>query len=408
MSGFGLSQTQAQAILDMQLRRLANLERKKLLEEYAEVVKTIAYLEDLLANPKRILLLIKEEVSQLKSEYADPRRTDISGEEVVEFREEDLVPHQDVVVTLSNRGFVKRVPAKSYRSQHRGGKGIIGMVTREADAVRLLEVADTHDNLLFFTNRGRVFHLKCYEIQADSSRVAKGTAVVNLFSIAGEEKVTAMVALADFTPGAYLLMATRNGEIKKTAVDSFAAVRSSGLIAMDLEPGDELVAVCLATDKDDVLLVTEGGQAIRFPVSELRAVSRTGGGVRGIRLSLGDQVVSMDVVSPKSYVLAVTSGGFGKLTPLTAYPRQHRAGGGVRTFKLTEKTGKVAAAGVVSLSQQAMIISADGIILQTPVKEKDPKQGITILGRSTQGVKLMKLEEGDRVVAIASFEREAK
>jgi DNA gyrase subunit A len=408
MSGFSLSQTQAQAILDMQLRRLANLERKKLLDEYAEVVKTIAYLEDLLANPKRILLLIKEEVSQLKSEYADPRRTEISGEEVVEFREEDLVPHQDVVVTLSNRGFVKRVPAKSYRSQHRGGKGIIGMVTREADAVRLLEVADTHDNLLFFTNRGRVFHLKCYEILADSSRVAKGMAVVNLFSIAGDEKVTAMVVLADFTPGAYLLMATRNGEIKKTPVDSFASVRSSGLIAMDLEPGDELVAACLATDKDDVFLVTEGGQAIRFSVSELRAVSRTGGGVRGVRLSRGDRIVAMDIAYPKGYVLVVTDGGFGKLTPLTAYPRQHRAGGGVRTFKLTEKTGKVAAASVVSLSQQAMIMSADGLVIQTPIKEKDPKRGITILGRSTQGVRLMKLEEGDRVVAIACFEREAK
>jgi DNA gyrase subunit A len=408
MSSFGLSQTQAQAILDMQLRRLANLERKKILDEYAEVVKTIAYLEDLLANPKRILLLIKEEIKQLRSEYADPRRTEISGEEVVEFRQEDLVPHQNVVVTLSNRGFVKRVPAKSYRPQHRGGKGIIGMVTREADAVRLLAVADTHDNLLFFTNRGRVFHLKCYEIQADSSRVAKGTAVVNLFSIAADERVTAMVALADFTPGAYLLMATREGEIKKTPVESFASVRSSGLIATDLEPGDELVAACLATDKNDVLLVTEGGQAIRFSVSELRAVSRTGGGVRAIRLSRGDQLVAMDIAHPKGYVLAVTSGGFGKLTPIAAYPRQHRAGGGVRTFKLTEKTGKVAAAGVVSLSQQAMIVSADGLILQTPVKEKDPKRGITILGRSTQGVRLMRLEPEDRVVAIASFEREAK
>jgi len=408
MSGFGLSQTQAQAILDMQLRRLANLERQKLLDEYAEVVKTIAYLEDLLANPKRILLLIKEEVSQLKSQYADPRRTEISGEEVVEFREEDLIPHQGVVVTLSNRGFVKRVVAKSYRSQHRGGKGIIGMVTREADAVRLLEVADTHDNLLFFTNRGRVFHLRCYEIQADSSRVAKGTAVVNLFSITGDEKVTAMVALADFTPGAYLLMATRHGEIKKTAVDSFASVRSSGLIAMDLEAGDELVAACLATDRDDVLLVTEQGQAIRFNVSELRAISRTGGGVRGIHLSPGDQVVAMDVVHPDGYVLAVTEGGFGKLTPVAAYPRQHRAGGGVKTFKLTEKTDKVAAADVVSLSQQAMIISAEGLVIQTPVKEKDPKRGISIQGRSTQGVRLMKLEPGDRVVAIASFEREAK
>jgi len=403
MSGFGLSQAQAQAILDMQLRRLANLERRKLLDEYAEVVKTIAYLEDLLANPRRILLLIKEEVSQLKSQYGDPRRTKISEEEVTEFREEDLIPHQSVVVTVSNRGFVKRVAARSYRPQHRGGKGIIGMVTREADAVRLLAVADTHDNLLFFTNRGKVFHVKCYEIPADSSRVAKGTAVINLFSIAEDEKVTAMVALADFKPGAYLLMATRHGEIKKTAVENFASVRSSGLIAIDLEPGDELVAACLATDQDDVLLVTEQGQAIRFAASELRAVSRTSGGVRGIRFSSGDQVVSMDIVHPNAYVLTVTAGGFGKLTPVAAYPRQHRAGGGVRTFKLTEKTGRVVAAAVVSLSQQAMIISADGIVIQTPIKEKDPRLGITILGRSTQGVRLMKLDPGDRVVAIACF-----
>ncbi len=408
MSSFGLSQTQAQAILDMQLRRLANLERQKILDEYAEVVKTIAYLEDLLANPKRMLLLIKEEVSELKSQYADPRRTEISGEEVTEFREEDLIPHQSVVVTLSNRGFVKRVAAKSYRSQHRGGKGIIGMVTREADAVRLLAVADTHDNLLFFTNRGRVFHLKCYEIPAGSSRVAKGTALVNLFSIADKERVTAMVALPDYKPGAYLLMATSGGEIKKTMVDKFAAVRSSGLIAMDLEPEDELVAACLATDKNDVLLVTEGGQAIRFGVSELRAISRTGGGVRGVRLSRVDRIVAMDIVYPKGYVLAVTEGGFGKLTPVAAYPRQHRAGGGVRTFKLTEKADKVAAASIVSLSQQAMIISADGIVIQTPIKEKDPKRGISIQGRSTQGVKLQELDPGDRVVAIACFDVEAK
>jgi DNA gyrase subunit A len=408
MSGFGLSQAQAQAILDMQLRRLANLERKKLLDEYAELVKTIAYLEDLLANPRRILLLIKEEVGQLKTQFGDPRRTEISEEEITEFREEDLIPHQKVVVTLSNRGFVKRVPSRSYRSQHRGGKGIIGMVTREADAVRLLVVADTHDNLLFFTNRGRVFHLKCYEIPADSSRLAKGIALINLFSIADNERVTAMVALPDFKPGAYLLMATSLGEVKKTMVDKFAAVRSSGLIAMDLEPGDELVAARLATDKDDVLLVTEQGQSIRFAVAELRAVTRTSGGVRGIRLSHDDRVVGMDIMLRDSYVLAVTSGGFGKLTPMTAYPRQHRAGGGVKTFKLTEKTGKIAAATVVSLSQQAMIISAEGIVIQTPVKEKDPRQGITILGRSTQGVRLMRLDPGDMVVAIACFEKEAK
>ncbi len=408
MSGFGLSQAQAQAILDMQLRRLANLERRKILDEYAEVVKTIAYLGDLLANPRRILLLVKEEVSRLKSKYGDPRRTEISEEEVTEFREEDLIPHQRVVVTLSNRGFVKRVASRSYKPQHRGGRGIIGMVTREADAVRLLVVADTHDNLLFFTNRGRVFHLKCYEIPADSSRVAKGTAVINLFSVVDNERVTAMVALADFRPGAYLLMATRRGEIKKTTVENFASVRSSGLIAMDLEQGDELVAACLATDQDDVLLVTQEGQAIRFAVSVLRAASRTSGGVRSIRLSPDDQVVSMDIAHPDAYVLVVTTGGFGKLTPVAAYPRQHRAGSGVRTFKLTEETGKIAVSEVVSLSQQAMIISAEGIVIQTPVREEDPRKGITIQGRSTQGVRLMRLDSGDRVVAITCFDKEAR
>ena len=408
MSGFGLSQAQAQAILDMQLRRLANLERRKIADEYAELVKTIAYLEDLLANPKRILLLIKEEVSQLKEGFGDERRTEISEEEITEFREEDLIPHQRVVVTLSDRGFVKRVASRSYRSQHRGGRGIIGMVTREADAVRLLVVADTHDHLLFFTNRGRVFYLKCYEIPADSSRVAKGTAVINLFSVADKERVTAMVALPDFEPGSYLLMATRLGEVKKTTADKFAAVRSSGLIAMDLEAGDELVTARLATDKDDMVLFSQEGQAIRFAVKDLRAASRTSGGVRGIRLSSADQVVGMDVIHPDSYVLVVTSGGFGKLTPAADYPKQHRAGGGVRTFRLVEKAGKVAAAEVVSLSQQVMIISAEGIVIQTPVKEKDPKQGISVQGRSTQGVRLMRLDAGDSVVAITSFEKEPK
>ncbi|MGD9117216.1 MAG: DNA gyrase subunit A [Dehalococcoidia bacterium] len=408
MEGFGLTQIQAQAILDMQLRRLANLERKKIADEYAELVKTIGYLEDLLANPKRILLLIQEEVTKLKDNFGDERRTEISEEEITEFGEEDLIPHQRVVVTLSKRGFVKRVASRSYRSQHRGGRGIIGMVTREADAVRLLVVADTHDHLLFFTNRGRVFYLKCYEIPSDSSRVAKGTAVINLFSVTEGEWVTAMVALPDFEPNSYLLMATRLGEVKKTTADKFAAVRSSGLIAMDLEKGDELVAARLATDKDDMLLVTQEGQSIRFAVSTLRDASRTSGGVRGIRLSASDQVVAMDVMQPDGYVLVTTSGGFGKLTPVDAYPQQHRAGGGVRTFKLVDKAGKVAAAEVVSLAQQVMIVSAEGIVIQTPVKEKDPKQGISVQGRSTQGVKLMRLDPGDSVVAIAAFDKEKK
>jgi len=220
--------------------------------------------------------------------------------------------------------------------------------------------------------------------------------------------VTAMVALPDFKSGAYLLMATSGGEIKKTMVDKFAAVRSSGLIAMDLEPGDELVAARLGTDKDDVLLATEGGQSIRFAISELRAVSRTSGGVRGIRLGADDRVVGMDIMRRDGYVLTVTSGGYGKLTPVDDYPRQHRAGGGVRTFKLNEKSGKVAASEVVSLKQQVMIISAEGIVIQTPVREKDPRQGITVQGRSTQGVKLQDIDAGDRVVAITCFEKETK
>jgi len=408
MADFGLSQTQAQAILDMQLRRLANLERKKILDEYAEVVKTIAYLEDLLANPRRMLPLIKEEVDELKSKYGDPRRTEIIEQGVMGFGEEDLIPHQRMAVTLTSRGFVKRVPSRAYTTQHRGGKGIIGMVTREADAVRLLVVADTHDELLFFTNRGKVFHLKCHEVPADSSRIAKGVAVINLFPVTENERVTTMVSVTDFKPATFLLMATACGEIKKTSLDNFTAVRSSGLIAMDLEEGDELVATCLATEQDEVILATQKGQSIRFAVSSLRASSRTSGGVRAIRLATDDKVVSMDRADSDAFLLVVTEGGFGKLTPISSYPKQHRAGSGVRTFKIIEKTGDIVAAKQVSLSEEVMIISADGIVTRTPVKEKDPRQGITILGRSTQGVRLMRLESGDKVVAVASFDKSEK
>jgi len=403
MTDFGLSQAQAQAILDMQLRRLANLEQRRIFDEYAEVLKNIAYLEDLLANPRRVLLLIRDEVKESKSKYGDPRRTEISEQGEVEFHEQDLVPHQRVVVTLSNRGFVKRVPSQLYTLQHRGGKGIMAMQTRENDAVRLLVVADTHDSLLFFTNRGKVFSLKCYEIPAGSSRTAKGLAVINLFPIAEGEMVTGLVSVADFTPDTYLLMATRQGEIKKTSLDKFTSVRSSGLIAMDVEEGDELVSARLAANQDDVILVTQKGQSIRFTVSSLRASLRTSGGVCGIRLTSDDQVVGMEVAEPKGFLLVVTTNGFGKLTPISQYPRQHRAGSGVRTFKLTEKTGEVVAAKLTAQSQQVMIISADGIVIRTPAKEKDPKKGITVQGRSTQGVKLMRLTGGDRVVAVACF-----
>ncbi|MBU2608160.1 MAG: DNA gyrase subunit A [Chloroflexi bacterium] len=404
MDGFSLSQLQAQAILDMQLRRLANLERNKILDEYAEVVKTISYLEDLLANKKRILQLVKNDTAELKTKYGDPRRTDISEQAVMDLSKEDLIPHQRVVVPLSNRGFIKRVPSVAYTPQHRGGKGIKGMETRETDAVRLLAVADTHDTLFYFTSKGKVFRLKCYELPSDTSRISKGVAIINLFPIGEEERVTSMVPVTQFEPGTYLLMATRYGEIKKTAVELFASIRSSGLIAIDLEEGDELISACLATNEDDIILVTEKGQSIRFSVAELRSSSRTSGGVRSIRLAKSDCVVCMDVVYPDGFLLVVTSDGYGKLTPVDQYPRQHRAGSGVITFKTTDKTGGIAAARIVNKSQQVMIISSDGKVIRTPVKEQDPRKGITVQGRSTQGVKLMDLNEDDKAVAITAFD----
>ncbi len=400
MSEFELSRVQADAILEMPLRRLAGMERSKILDELAEVLKTISYLEDLLATTARILGVVKQELAELRVKYSDERRTEISAEGIAEFNEEDLIPHQRVAVILSNRGFIKRVPTLAYRTQHRGGKGIIGITTREEDAARLLAVADTHDNLLLLTNRGRCFSLKCYELPADSSRVAKGMAVVNLFSIPEDEKVIDIIVVPEFVADTFLVMASRLGEVKKTSLDKFSAVRSSGLISMDVEPGDELLAGRLATDKDDVVLVTQKGQSIRFAVSSIRASSRTSGGVRGIRLLAGDQVIGAGVAYPGSLLLVVTAKGFGKLTPITDYPKQHRAGGGVRTFKTVEKTGELVDARIVVPSQEVMFISANGIVTRTPVK------GITTQGRSTQGVTLMRPAESDEVVAVTHMDVE--
>ncbi|OGO19305.1 MAG: DNA gyrase subunit A [Chloroflexi bacterium RBG_16_50_11] len=406
MSRFGLSQLQAQAILDMQLRRLASLERQKIEEEYAEVVKTIAYLEDLLANPRRILSVIKEDIAMLKSKYGDKRRTEITDQGKLDFTEEDLIPHERVVVTLSSRGFIKRIPSRLYALQHRGGKGIIGQVTREEDAVMILTVADTHDDLYFFTDKGKVYYLKCHEIPAGATRTSKGLAIINLISILVDEKVTAMVATTGLMKGTFMVMATKMGEVKKTPVDNFTSVRSSGLIAMDLEAGDELVSVCLATDKDDVLLATRKGQSIRFDVKSLRSASRTSGGVRGMRVAQGDAVVGMDRADKEGYVLVVTEHGYGKVTSVEQYPQQHRGGSGVRTFKIVDKTGDVTAFRVVNLKQQVMLVSAEGMMTRTPVKEEDPRKGITTQGRSTQGVRVMTLEEGDKLVAITTFAEE--
>jgi len=401
MDGFELSQLQAQAILDMQLRRLANLERQKILDELEEVLKNISYLEDLLANPRRILGLIKEDMADLKKKYGDPRRTEIVEQGAQDFSEEDLIPHERVAVTLSGRGFIKRIPARNYTPQHRGGKGIIGQVTREEDAVMLLTVADTHDDLFFFTDRGKVFFLKCHEVPV-GSRTSKGLAVINLLSLTEKERVTSMVATKGLMPGTFLVMATRKGEVKKTAVEKFATMRSNGLIAFDFEPSDELASVCLATDDDDVIIATRKGQSIRFAVKTLRAASRTSGGVRGIKLLGSDLVIGMDKADENGFVLCISANGLGKVTPVGQYPRQHRGGQGVRTFKIVDKSGDVTAMRVVTLTQQVMLISADGMMTRTPIKERN--HGISTQGRSTQGVKVMDLRGGDRLVAITTFD----
>ncbi|MCL1885197.1 MAG: DNA gyrase subunit A [Dehalococcoidia bacterium] len=404
MERFSLSKLQAQAILDMQLRRLANLERNQILEELAQVKKTIADLEDLLANPQRIYTAVKEETRTLGAKFGNPRATDITHEESQGFSEEDLIAHQDMVVTLSERGFVKRVPAHAYVLQHRGGRGIIGMSTREEDAVRFLLAADTHDAILFFTNKGRVFSIKCHEVPLDISRISKGTAVVNLFPINPLERVTAVVPVRSFDKGVFLVMATTMGEAKKVSIEAFSSVRSSGLLAMDLDKSDSLVAAALGTDDKEVIMVSRNGQSIRFPVSELRDSLRASGGVDGFKMIGDDQVVSLDIVNPDGYLLVVTAGGFGKITSLSEYPIQHRAGSGVITFNTTDKTGKVVAATSVDEYSEVMLVSANGIITRTPVKEDDPRKGITTQGRATQGVKLMRLDDGDALVGLTCIE----
>lgn len=396
-SALGLSAQQAQAILDLQLRRLVALEQQKILDEYAETIKTIAYLEDLLSNPKKILYLIKEEAEQLGSKYGDARKTKLSEQEAADFSEEDLIPHQDVVVTLSKRGYIKRVPADTYRLQHRGGKGVRGMTIKEADSASVFLLADTHDTLLFFTSKGRVFALKCYRIPQDTSRTAKGTPLVNLLPIDPEVRIATAVK-ADFAPGNHLILATAKGKVKRTPIEKFAYLRSRGLIAVAVRSGDEVVSSRMAGDSDELLIITEQGKSIRFPVSDFRATSRGTQGVRGIRLNPGDRVVAMEVIYPDAYVLTVTSSGFGKFSSVGAYPVHRRGGKGVLAHRVGDKVGKVVAATLTARTGELMLISGRGVIIRVP------KESIPVHGRSTKGVSLMRTDEGGRVLSIACLE----
>jgi DNA gyrase subunit A len=392
MEAFTLSQIQAQAILDMPLRRLAKLEQDKITEEYAAVIKNISYLEDLLANPRKVLSLVAQDADELKSSYGDARRTVVKAEEIEEFRTEDLVPHETMVVTLTSKGFIKRISAGAYRLQHRGGKGIIGMVTRGGDTVTHILVADTHDNLLFFTSAGKVYCLKCYEVPEDSSRTAKGIALVNLLPIDLEDEVTVVLGLTSFPSNRFLLMGTRGGVIKKTSLGAFASIRRNGIIAMGLRNKDELTSAAVVADEDEVILVSRNGKAIRFPVKGLRTASRTSGGVRGIRL-VDDYLVGMGIVLPDIYVLTVTEKGFGKLTPVKNYPLHNRGTKGVRTYRVNPLTGNLALAKLVSQQGSLVMLSTTGNVVNIPMQQ------VPVQSRNGRGAKLMGLDEDDGVAS---------
>jgi DNA gyrase subunit A len=402
MSRFDLSELQAQAILDMRLARLAALERKKIEDEYLSVIQLIAELEDILANPQRVLGIIKDELAELKKKFGGERRTRVADDSSREMTDEDLIADEDVVVTISGRGYIKRQPVATYRRQHRGGKGIIGHVTREEDAVEYLIVANTHDWALFFTNRGRVFSAKVHAI-VDASRQAKGTPIINLPGVqveAGEVPV-ATIVLPNFEPGHYLVMATRHGIIKKTPLEQFERVRSTGIRAITINDTDELAWVDVSSGGDDVILATSQGMLARFDENEVRPMGRDAAGVIGIRLlkKEGDNVVAMTVVEPEADLLVLTETGYGKRVGLTEFRKKHRGGQGVRLIALEgKKTGLVAAVQqVTEEDEELLLISAGGQVIRTETNS------INRYSSGARGVIVMRLAEGDRVVAIAAF-----
>jgi DNA gyrase subunit A len=396
---FTLSEIQARAILDMQLRRLAALERQQIIDEYNEILKTIAYLEDLLANPRKILMLVRDELLELKKKFGDARRTEVANIIGGDVSDDELVPNDEVLITISSRGYVKRLRSDTYRVQRRGGKGVRGQGLREEDDLRHMIVAHARDNLLFFTNLGKVYQTKAYQIP-EFERTAKGIPLINVIDLDPKETVTAILTAPDFENNDLLVMATRMGEIKKTSLHDFETVRRNGLRAMDLEPKDELCWVRNCSAGSDVILVSEQGQALRFGVDNLRTASRMSGGVRGLKLAPGDLLAGMDVVEPTGQLLVVTEFGMGKRTMLKHYSPHGRGTGGQRILNITKKTGRVASVQVVRGDEELMMISASGIVIRTQVAT------INKLGPYAQGVIVMNLKENDRVSCIAVIDQQ--
>jgi DNA gyrase subunit A len=396
---FKLSEIQAQAILDMRLQTLSGLERQKIEDELAEKLRLIAELEDILRSPKKILAIIKKEVDETLAKFGDERRTQIVPHGIGQFNVEDLIPENAIIITITKSGYIKRQAPETYKQQNRGGKGIIGQTLKEEDVIETLMSANTHDDMLFFTNKGRVFVTKAYEIP-ESSRVSKGQALVNFLQLGNDEFATAVLALSKKTTAKYLVMATKNGLVKKVARDEFAKVRRSGMIAIGLKDGDELRWVKFSNGNDEVMLSTEMGQAIRFKETDIRAMGRSAAGVTGIRVRKGDNVISMDVVnkemeSANLEVLIITALGLGKKTALKDYKIQKRAGSGIKTVKLTPKTGNIVSMAILdnTKEQDLIIISRAGQTIRTSIAE------INTMSRATQGVRVMRLDEGDTVAS---------
>ncbi len=394
MERFGLSAVQAQAILDMPLRRLTALERQKLVDEYEGLQARIADYRDILASPVRQRAVVEAELAALTERYADDRRTRLVAQGAREMQDEDFVHEERVLIPITRRGYIKRVPSKSYRAQGRGGRGVIGMTTRDEDEVVQLISASTLDTLLFFTDRGKVYRERVYQIPA-ADRLAKGSLISGILALEADERITAVVPVADFDEERYLMMITRQGRAKRVPLREFASIRTSGLIAIGLEEGDELGWVRLTDGSDEIVLVTEGGLSLRFPEKTVRAMGRTARGVRAVRLRPGDRLAAAEVVEPGGSLLIVSLYGYGKRTPLEAFPTRNRGGKGVIAYRPTARTGPVVGARVVQEPDEITLISENGIILRTHVRT------IYVMGRTARGVRLMDLREGDAVSAVA-------
>mgnify|MGYP001081997832 CR=1 FL=1 len=398
MERFGLSDIQAQAILDMRLKTLSGLQREKIEEEYNELMKLIAHLKDILSSATLVYDIIKEELLEIKEKYGDDRLTKIVPA-AGEFNAEDLVKEEQTVVALTHFGYIKRMPIDIYRSQRRGGKGITGIATREEDFVKQIFTASTHDTILFFSNKGKLYKLRGFEIP-EAGRTARGTAIVNLLNLDAGEKISAVIPIQNFAEGKYLLMATKNGLIKKTALTEYNSARRTGLQGITLKEDDELITVRLTDGEDNVVLVTREGMCITFDEKEVRPIGRVSQGVIGIRLDEGDEVIGMESViagGKGATLLAITENGFGKRTELDEYRVQIRGGKGVITYKITPKTGKIVGARIATEEDDVMLITDTGTIIRLNVKD------ISVLGRSTQGVTLMRTNDGGKVVSIETL-----